>query len=283
MTILKIGQSIEENYTLWRYMSLDKLINLLSTNSLFFTPLSSYRETDPFEGLLPKNALTFLQEIFQEKSIENSIDAFISTKDIPIKTHNLINELITQSNQTQKDLIKKYYRTIADAQLVNCWHANNRESEAMWRLYSDNGKGIAITTNIELLIKAFQDTDTDKTINVGKVRYLDFDNHNFSISDCTVDGYILPLIKRDSFRHENEVRIHTSFDLFGKSLDEVQITPCVLPVNVSALIEQIYISPYAKEPFVSSTKEICKLYNIDEDKIIISNLLNSTDWFNQVI
>lgn len=60
---LLIGQSIKGNFRLWRYMSLDKLINLLSTQTLYFTPLLYYQTTDPFEGYRPKVALKALAEM----------------------------------------------------------------------------------------------------------------------------------------------------------------------------------------------------------------------------
>ncbi len=38
-------------------MSLDKLVDLLSTSELHFTPLASFAKSDPFEGFLPAVAL----------------------------------------------------------------------------------------------------------------------------------------------------------------------------------------------------------------------------------
>ena len=40
--------------------------------------------------------------------------------------------------------IRNVYKKLIEYILINCWHSNHDESEAMWKLYSDNGKGIAV-------------------------------------------------------------------------------------------------------------------------------------------
>lgn len=57
MTQVDVSKSLPGTNRLWRYMSLDKLIDLLATSELFFTPLAWFQETDPFEGFLPAVAL----------------------------------------------------------------------------------------------------------------------------------------------------------------------------------------------------------------------------------
>ncbi|WP_250530693.1 hypothetical protein [Caballeronia sp. NCF4] len=52
-----------ETDVLWRYLTLDKFINLIESSTLFFTPLAWYKETDPFEGYLPKVAIDAIAAI----------------------------------------------------------------------------------------------------------------------------------------------------------------------------------------------------------------------------
>ena len=75
MTVVSVSTRLEENTPLWRYMSLDKLVNLLSTNELHFTPLASFVESDPFEGYLPAVAFEADASIFRPH-IEDSELAF---------------------------------------------------------------------------------------------------------------------------------------------------------------------------------------------------------------
>ena len=58
-----VTKNISKDAMLWRYMTLDKLINILSTNQLYFSPLHSYEKTDPFEGIPPKVSLEAMREI----------------------------------------------------------------------------------------------------------------------------------------------------------------------------------------------------------------------------
>jgi hypothetical protein len=60
----KITKNIAKEAKLWRYMTLDKLINILSTQQLYFTPLQSYEKTDPFEGILPKVGLDAMKDLY---------------------------------------------------------------------------------------------------------------------------------------------------------------------------------------------------------------------------
>src|SRR5437660_9474481 len=45
-----ISKGLQPENRLWRYMSLDKLIDLLSTRSLYMSPVTQFEATDPYEG-----------------------------------------------------------------------------------------------------------------------------------------------------------------------------------------------------------------------------------------
>lgn len=57
MTEVQASKQLSGKSGLWRYLSLDKLIDLLSTSELFFTPLAVFAKSDPFEEYLPSVAL----------------------------------------------------------------------------------------------------------------------------------------------------------------------------------------------------------------------------------
>lgn len=285
MNELKIGESIKGNYLLWRYMTLDKLINILVSKTLFFTPLKSYQETDPFEGYMPLNGLKKIAEASEKqtsKQIEFTKKLRADYEQAKVKRgpnpkiEQQLQEIdiaTSQSLEAKMNLFDK----IAKAVMVNCWHANDSESEAMWKLYSDDGKGIAITTNIELLKRAINPIHNDVRISIGKVKYIDFFDLALNAEDCIVDGDILPLTKRLSYKHENEIRMYTTpkFDIVTT---EIEAKPYLLPIDPLVLIDMVYISPYAKEPYISSTIEVCKMLGLNENKIKHSDLLNSTNY-----
>ncbi|WP_312913409.1 DUF2971 domain-containing protein [Stutzerimonas nitrititolerans] len=282
MATVKLGSSITGQHSLWRYMSIDKLINLLEVKSLYFTPLSYYAKSDPFEGYLPKVAFealaTVLGSSYKElETVYSQLNELAENSRKSGAINTIGEELLAQLRtrlDSQNDFIKEAYKTIAKGITVNCWHRNPQESEAMWRLYSENGKGIAIKTSIDSLKKSIESVDQNLLVQVGTVKYLDFNDQNISPKDCVIDGHLSPLLKRASFSHENEVRLFTIPEIDYKSLGGFEPKAQSVALNIEELIEEIYISPFASEPFVSSTIAICKKYGINPRIITKSTLLD---------
>ncbi|SDR92927.1 DUF2971 domain-containing protein [Pseudomonas oryzae] len=285
MAIVKLGSSITSQIPLWRYMSIDKLVNLLEVESLYFTPLSTYAKSDPFEGYLPKVAFEALATVLGSsyKELESVYDQLKILADNS-RTSGVINtvgeELLMQLRtrlDSQNDFVKEAYKAIARGITVNCWHSSLHESEAMWRLYSENGKGIAIQTSIDSLKKSIESVEQDLLVQIGAVKYLDFYDQDISPKDCVIDGHLSPLLKRASFSHEKEVRLFTIPEIDHKSLGGFEPKAESIALNAKELIEKIHISPFASEPFISSTIAICKKYGIDPEIITKSALLEGHD------
>lgn len=282
MAQVKLGKSVSVDSSLWRYMSLDKLINLFESEALFFTPLSYYAKSDPFEGYLPKVAFEALNTIFGESYTENEViyeqlkklsdEAALAGNPNPIG-ESLLKDLRIKLD-SQSEFLKEVYKKIAKGITVNCWHCNPTESEAMWKLYSDNGKGIAIKTSIASLQKSIELVQQNLLVQIGSVKYLDFHDQAISPKDCVIDGHLSPLLKRHSFSHENEIRIFTVPPITRETLDNFVPQAELVKVCIKTLIEKIYISPFASEPFISSTKAICSKYGIASGNVYESTLLN---------
>lgn len=270
----KVTKNIPKDAMLWRYMTLDKLINILNTHKLFFTPINAYANTDPFEGLLPKVAMEAMKELYSLSALEslpNQINQFLSKEGVDnprlLASQKKIKEMIANHSL----IMDKIRYRIFKSTLVNCWHQNEFESEAMWRLYSENNKGVAIQTTVQDL----SDSIEDERVFLSEVKYLNFYDENLMPKDCVVNGVIGPLLKRMSFEHEREVRLffQPENDISNLSSDKYEYKSALISVDISKLISKIYISPYAKEPYVSSVREIIKRFELDESKVIHSNLL----------
>ena len=54
---------------------------------------------------------------------------------------------------------------------INCWHKNEHESVAMWKLYSSWSEGVAIQTTVSKLKRIDERADYV----IGRVRYLDYE------------------------------------------------------------------------------------------------------------
>jgi hypothetical protein len=127
-------------------MDLAKFISLLSKEALYFSCPSEFH--DPFEGLIPRSWLLssakisdkLIRDIELEKSRISNIPKF---KDI-LKP---LDEAVSGVNNSFVETINEFNAKYG----VNCWHKSDYESEAMWKLYSASGQGIAIESTIKQL------------------------------------------------------------------------------------------------------------------------------------
>jgi len=125
---------------------------------------------------------------------------------------------------------------------ISCWHQNEHESEAMWKLYSASGQGIAIESTDVKLKKAITDT---KGLIIDKVRYMDFDN------DPIEKGHrhYRLFLKRKSFDHERELRATVLLPEVGKGV--------YVPCDLDILISSIHLSPFVPEYFKIVVQALC--------------------------
>jgi hypothetical protein len=282
MAKVLLNKSLSKDDILWRYLSLDKLIHMLDTRSIFFTSLGIYANSDPYEGYVPRVVFETLASACSP--VINDMDAYFENKIQNQNTNGLNYDELEEFRKLKDNKIndvraslKDLYKKIIPCMFVNCWHRNNSESEAMWKLYSDQGKGVAIKTTARSLIRALEDCDESINLTLGAVKYLDFSDKNISASDCIIDGHFAPLLKRSSFSHENEVRLFNLRKEDFQNQNQIIPEPLLVRVNPSFLIEDIYISPYSVEPFIYSTSAICKKYGVAESNIHKSTLLNSCE------
>ena len=146
-----------QNTFLWRYMSLPKFLDLVLNGRLYFADLITLAKDDPYEGSLPLYS------------------------DYPVHINKIVNDILNTQEQNfeiQKvfpdyDNIEKIANNFKKAKLstfVNCWHINNAENFAMWKIYACSDASIAIVTNIEMLKDSIK---TDKNIKGAIVKYED--------------------------------------------------------------------------------------------------------------
>ncbi len=158
--------------------------------------------------------------------------------------------------------------------VVSCWHSAAQESDAMWRLYSSDGLGIAITTSREELEEA---AEGGYVVNV---RYIDFVAEKADISIPTdVFEY-----KRRAFAHESEVRAiitrypKSGFDggmprlsrpIDGQEFPESGYTA---DVELGKLISGIVVCPSAPEWFFNVVRRLAVQFELDDQLVTWSSL-----------
>lgn len=135
-----------------------------------------------------------------------------------------------------------------DSTFINCWHENEVESAAMWKLYGGINDAIAIETDLVRLR-----TSLPTRIEIRKIDYIDYDNNSI-IRMCLEKNNGLNVqdilaYKRKSFIHEQEYRAIYWKIPDSDELDENMTWAHPKGINVSIdcsiLIKKLHISPYA--------------------------------------
>lgn len=239
----------QERTVIWRYLDLSKFESLLATRSLFFCRADKF--SDPFEGSLPK------------VEADNRIEAGKRIAEIQGLRFNKSRALRNIAG------LKKLHKRLKKGIVINCWHINNSESDAMWHLYLKDNEGVAIQTTVETL-KIVIDQIQEK-IGISKVRYLNYEIERwFHPIDYPEMGYNLyiPLVhKRVEFKHENELRLIHDVD---EAIDDETYwnrQPChigkLIEVDIHKLIGKVYFPPTIDSKAISRIKYMAKKYGFN--------------------
>lgn len=201
MTIIGKMPKLPPDAQVWRYVSLATFIDILQRRKLFFPRLSNLLADDHYEGSVPKAVCNYLN-----KSLFRT--------------------------PPPDELVEKLERD-AQTACVSCWHINNGESAAMWKLYAHKS-GVAMRSSFDKLNRGFR----YKGLKMGCVDYADFHD----VSDLPSLQRHPEFLKRRSFSYEQELRLviyepdrskyeHGKYVpiLFDKLVDQVYVSPAELP------------------------------------------------------
>lgn len=217
-----MSKNLDSGLKIWRYMDLSSFISLIVNDAIYFPCSTEFQ--DPFEGHLPashrKAMISLTKDLWGE-----IIKAQGGDEAELIKLHNYATEEVRRKNG------------------VSCWHMNNYESEAMWKLYAD--KGISIESTIGQLQEALPGVVHENKIHIYKVRYADFENDEI---DKGHEHYAFA-IKRKSFEHEQELRASVQLPIEGQGV--------YVQCNLEKLITKIHVSPLARKHIRDDLEKLC--------------------------
>jgi len=221
---------------IWRYMSLARFIWLLQNQALYLARCD--RLGDPYEGYFTQPMLTKKDEFIQ---------AFIARQ-----TDLMAHQTDVSPEQIGIDFYNshvKYSLKMRPLLFVSCWHMNNEESLAMWKLYSTQHESVCIQSTFSTLKRVLPDCCF-----LGTVNYIDYAKE--SITSDNLLQYILH--KRHSFAHEKEVRaVIWDVQKIPGIRDETPIEsdPAkIVPIDLNELIKNVYVSP-SSEPLLKDVVE----------------------------
>lgn len=219
------------NTVIWRYVGLDKFLDLLISEELFFS--NAAKMSDRLEGVVPKRNQDYLL-----KSIKSN---GFSGKNAENERKIILDEIHSQ---------KKYT-------LLNCWTISQSESYALWKIYLDGSKsGVAIRTTVSKLKKAINKGNGDfiGNIFISKVKYTDF------IKEEPENIFNIITTKNKFYDYEKELRLF----IFHKPKTQGKINISNgrrLKIDLNELIDEIYLSPFVGDWFDKSFGEILKQVN----------------------
>lgn len=235
--------------SLWRYSEYASFVSMLQRRQLFFCRADCFR--DKFEGASPRKVV----ELRNRQDIKVAFEMGNSEP----------SEEIIKRNDEARRASQLKLRSLV---LISCWHFSQFESEAMWKLYGRENKGIAIVSNYDRLKESLK--KNEQKIYAGKVRYIDYDTGVFYHPveyPVTFDNIITPFIhKRKHFSHEKEYRAISQ--VWGNDLNpweydwekEESQNGKYFNVDLPVLIEKIVVSPESSEWFKSLVRETMKTY-----------------------
>ncbi len=127
-------QPTNENVQIWRYMDFTKFVSFIESKHLYFARTDKLE--DPFEGSWPKLNVDARQYHYPHLS--------------PEENKNYIKLMGQMSKNHPKNIF------------INCWHMNEHESTAMWKLYLKSNEGIAIQSTYQKLRDSITDNEIQR-------------------------------------------------------------------------------------------------------------------------
>ncbi len=121
---------------------------------------------------------------------------------------------------------------------------NDYESAAMWNIYMEQGKGVAIQSTYRDLRLAF--AGVDKEIFIGVVSYLDYQRDSLPAKYL----YEALLHKRRSFDYERELRVVC--EALSNLNKKKPRRGVFIPVDLERLVRCVYVHPKANRSLYKS-------------------------------
>jgi hypothetical protein len=212
---------------IWRYLDFAKFVWMLDQRRLSM-PHCTLME-DPFEGTTPQRLIEDLESRAER-----------------------------ENNRARLERLRKLAGDFRKGYFVSSWHANDVESEAMWKLFSASTNAVALQTTFARLRDSLP-----PYVGVGMVRYIDYRSEALAGADL----FQWIMHKRKSFAHEQEVRavasLHTPDDIGGKEIraqsDEFGFYP---EIDLEKLIEAVHVHPLAEKWFVELVRRVVERFGI---------------------
>jgi hypothetical protein len=220
------------NALIWRYMDLTKYLYFIIRRSLFF--VRADKLDDPFEGSFP----------IPDKQKKDIFLGNLASGEHPIPPE-LLEKMRADDAKITQNMRKDNF--------LNCWHLADHESMAMWKVYGEQNKAIAIQSTYERLHNA-----VSQYVTLGLVEYIDYEKG--TMFEGKQYGAAHLFFKRKAFEFERELRATMGRWKPGvldpnKQYDEQEVGWDYL-IDPSTIVERVVVSPRMPEWIYSLTVEL---------------------------
>ncbi|MGL1889093.1 MAG: DUF2971 domain-containing protein [Reichenbachiella sp.] len=219
------------------------------------TTIWRYMDFTKLVSLLESNSLFFCRADKFQDPYEGHIR---------IKRNGEFEDLIDFQKET-----KEYY-------FLNCWHMNEAQSDAMWKIYLPTNNGIAIKSKVKKLKSALE--TASENVFISQVEYRDFDKTNLykllqeeqnQIPESNGRGASMSPFsyKRKCFEHEKELRaIYIDMPIphaVKGGSPKTNLTKFKnISIDINELIESITVAPFADAWFKELVENVLKRYKL---------------------
>jgi len=200
-------ESLDPTEPLWRYFNAARFIEALRTGTMHFASARQFE--DPFEGAVA-----------------------VQPHDWP-----------SDPRYDELDDLKGAFEQLRRLTKITSWHRADYESDAMWKLYAAERKGIAVRTSVGRLSRALQPFRLapeygEEEPFCGNVRYVDLRKVRLRASMEARFFY-----KHRAFEWEREFRVAISLRMAEENAVDVPEAGIFVPFDPHALIEDLYVGP----------------------------------------
>jgi hypothetical protein len=231
-------QPADSSVSVWRYTNLSKFIWMLQKKGLFFC--RSDLLGDPYEGYYPK-PISDSEDRFVQENREAGTLAGHPEQEARLRS--MFHQLLGMP----KTLRQQYY--------LSCWHMNEAESLAMWKLYTAHNESICIRSTYVTLAELLP-----APCFLGVVRYIDY--RTDYIDQLNLLNYIVH--KRKSFEHEREARA-VIYRREGPTIQFADIggKGLLVPIDLNKLVREIYVSPDSDAMLMEIVETLARTSGVD--------------------
>jgi hypothetical protein len=234
---------------IWRYVDRKKFELLIKNKALFFARASMFR--DAFEGSFPRG--------------QPELERILSFLPYDVVR-----------NATRIDIygLEGFAKWLRHWVFANCWHMNECESLAMWKLYLKKRKGIVcIQSTFKRLCDSLpahspQSVFGKGKFHIGKINYISYADGTISTKNLLSPFFC----KRKEYSHERELRaVFLDFPIREDGFPDRKVIPSdmgrYVECNLERLIEKITVFPAAPSQFIERIEEILSRYALQKPVI----------------